>query len=162
MKPVTAGIDIGGIDTEIGLGDSNGKIYQKEILVTKEFSTPDDFIRACADTVRKLGKSNDLAVKAIGVAAPNGNAYKGTIENPVNLPWKGIIPFAKNMHELTGVPTALTNDANAAAIGEKVFGGARDMNNFIVITLGAGLGSGIYCNGEILNGHLGIAGEMGH
>jgi glucokinase len=106
--------------------------------------------------------SQGFKVNAIGIAAPNGNPYNGTIENAVNLSWKGIIPLVTLMKTFIDIPVALTNDAKAAAIGEKLYGGAKNMQNFILITLGTGLGSGIYTHGHLLTGHRGIAGEMGH
>jgi glucokinase len=162
MKDVTAGIDIGGIDTEIGLVSESGECFKKARIITADFPAVGDFIKECARIILSLSEQENLKVNAIGIAAPNGNPNKGTIENAVNLSWKGIIPFAKMMREQIAVPVALTNDAKAAAVGEKLFGGAKKMENFILITLGAGLGSGIYTHGHLLTGNLGLAGEMGH
>jgi glucokinase len=160
MNEVTAGIDIGGIDTEIGISNEDGKLYKKKTVITGEFPDIRDFIRECFTIITKL--SQGFLLKGIGIAAPNGNPYHGTIENAVNLSWKGIIPVVDMMKAHTNLPVVLTNDAKAAAVGEKIFGGARTMDNFILITLGTGLGCGIYSHGHLLTGHIGIAGEMGH
>ncbi|MDQ3190852.1 MAG: ROK family protein [Bacteroidota bacterium] len=160
---VVAGIDIGGLTTEIGLVSKEGKCYNRKTIITKEFIDVNDFIKECLIVIDKLKDdcNENLNVKAIGIGAPNANFYKGTIEHAVNLTWKGIIPFVKIFNQYTSLPVALTNDANAAAIGEKTFGGAKGMENFLSITLGTGLGSGIYTNGKLLHGHKGFAGEMG-
>ncbi|HYC86134.1 MAG TPA: ROK family protein, partial [Chryseosolibacter sp.] len=160
MKQVTAGIDIGGIDSEIGIAGQDGKLYKKARIITKDFPDVRDFIARCHSVIGELARDFDLG--AIGVAAPNGNPYHGTIENAVNLTWKGVIPFVEIMSSYTSLPVVLTNDAKAAAVGEKLFGGAREMDNFILVTLGTGLGSGIYTHGHLLTGHLGLAGELGH
>lgn len=162
MNQVTAGIDIGGIDTEIGLVSETGECFKKVKIITGDFPDVRNFIKKCFDIILSLSKEGNSKVNAIGVAAPNGNPNKGTIENAVNLSWKGIIPFAELLREQIDVPVALTNDAKAAAVGEKLFGGAKEMENFILITLGAGLGSGIYTHGHLLTGNIGLAGEMGH
>ena len=162
MKDVTAGIDIGGIDTEIGLVNEAGEFFRKATVITTDYPDVADFIKECSNVILSLGREGNLNVKAIGIAAPNGNPNKGTIENAVNLSWKGVIPFTKMMRERIDVPIRLTNDAKAAAIGEKLFGGAKKMENFVLITLGAGLGSGIYTHGHLLTGNSGLAGEMGH
>jgi glucokinase len=162
MKDVTAGIDIGGIDSEIGLVSETGECFKKKTIITKDFADVRNFIKECATIISSLSKEENFNLKAIGIAAPNGNPNKGTIENAVNLSWKGIIPFTEMMKEQIDVPVTLTNDAKAAAVGEKLFGGAKKMENFILITLGAGLGSGIYTHGHLLTGNIGLAGEMGH
>jgi glucokinase len=162
MKDVTAGIDIGGIDSEIGLVSERGECFKKVTIITKDFVDVRNFVKECAKTISLLSNEGNFNLKAIGIAAPNGNPNKGTIENAVNLSWKGIIPFTEMMKEEIDVPVALTNDAKAAAVGEKLFGGAKKMENFILITLGAGLGSGIYTHGRLLTGNIGLAGEMGH
>lgn len=159
---VTAGIDIGGIDTEIGLVSASGECFKKTTIITSSFSDARDFLRECLHAIRRLGYEDGFHVNAIGIAAPNGNHYTGAIENAVNLRWKGVIPVVEMMKQMSDLPIAFTNDANAAAVGEKRFGGAKDMDDFVVVTLGAGLGSGIYINGQLLTGHMGLAGEMGH
>ena len=125
MKEVTAGIDIGGIDTEIGLVGENGKCYNKSVIITSNFSNVRTFIKECVDIINQLSSKENLKVNAVGIAAPNGNPYKGTIENAVNLRWKGVIPFVEIMKELIDansvgkrLPVTLTKDAKAAAVGE--------------------------------------------
>src|SRR5687768_12617609 len=144
MKEVTAGIDIGGIDTEIGLVSETGECYKKTIVITGNFPEINGFIKECVGVINKLVEEGKFKLRGIGVAAPNGNPNKGTIENAVNLSWKGVIPFTRMMGEHFDVPVVLTNDAKAAAVGEKLFGGAKAMENFFLITLGTGLGCGIY------------------
>lgn len=160
---VVAGIDIGGLTTEIGLVDKTGNCYKQQTIITKEFTDVNDFVKQCIKVINQLKDeaNEDLDIKAIGIGAPNANYYRGTIEYPVNLTWKGIIPFVEIFRKFVNLPVVLTNDANAAAIGEKLFGGAKKMENFLSITLGTGLGSGIYTNGKLLHGHQGFAGEMG-
>ncbi len=162
-KSFVAGIDVGGLTTEIGLVNEEGICSNKKTIITKEFNDVNDFIIKCLELINELQDEyvENIEIKAIGIGAPNANFYKGTIEHPVNLKWKGIIPFVKIFNQHTRLPVSLTNDANAAAIGEKVYGGAKNMENFLSITLGTGLGSGIYTNGKLLHGHQGFAGEMG-
>ena len=164
MKEVTAGIDIGGTNSSIGLVDKQGKVVQSTILETKKFDTVEPYIKACNDAITDLLNAGDeeYDLKGIGIGAPNANYYRGTIENAPNLPWKGVIPFKEMFLKLRNLPFALTNDANAAAIGETIFGVAKGMENIIVLTLGTGLGSGIVVNGDIVYGYSGFAGEMGH
>ena len=161
MKEVTAGIDIGGTDSEIGLVGKNGECYKKTIIITPNFPDVRDFIKECVKEIKAMC-GDEYQLKAIGIAAPNGNHYKGTIDQAVNLTWKGIIPFVDIMKEHFTAPIRLTNDANAAAIGEKKFGAAKKLSDFVLVTLGTGLGSGIYVNGQLLVGFRGLAGEMGH
>ena len=161
MKKVMAGIDVGGTNTVFGLVDSEGNIHAESSIQTGDFSDVNDFVAELSGAVKKLaGKECELA--GIGIGAPNVNYYKGTIELAPNLPWKGVIPLAEMINKKTGIPVALTNDANATAVGEMVFGGAKGMKNFIVLTLGTGLGSGIVINGQLVYGHTAFAGEMGH
>jgi glucokinase len=160
MQEVTVGIDIGGIDSEIGIASADGHLYKKAAILTPDYPDVKNFISECFKVITNI--SQGYKVNGIGVAAPNGNPYKGTIENAVNLAWKGIIPFVEIMKTHTDVPVVLTNDAKAAAVGEKLYGGAKNMDNFILVTLGTGLGSGIYTHGHLLTGYLGLAGEMGH
>lgn len=164
MKEVTAGIDIGGTNSSIGLVDKQGKVIQSTVLETKKHDAIEPFIKNCNDTISDLLSKGDeeYILKGIGIGAPNANYYRGTIENAPNLPWKGIIPFKDLFLSHRNVPTALTNDANAAAIGEVIYGAAKGMRNIIVLTLGTGLGSGIIVNGDLVYGHSGFAGEMGH
>jgi glucokinase len=162
-KKFAIGIDIGGTNTKYGIVDSDGKIVRQGDIRTDEYAEVDSFIeglyKALTPLIESVGKEN---IKGIGIGAPNGNFYNGTIEYAPNLKWKGIIPLAKLVSEKFGLPAALTNDANAAAIGEMKYGAARGMKDFIVITLGTGVGSGIVANGQLILGHDGFAGELGH
>lgn len=163
-KQVALGIDIGGTNTKYGLVNHRGEILEKGSLKTDEYPEVEDFINALYDKVSPLimkhcGQSH---FDGIGVGAPNANYYTGTIEQAPNLRWKGVVPFAKLMTEKFDVPCKMTNDANAAALGEMMFGAARGMKDFIMITLGTGVGSGIITNGKLIYGHDGFAGELGH
>jgi glucokinase len=163
MKEVVAGIDIGGTNTVLGLVDREGNLLAEDRFKTTDYPEISDFISAMVMAISKMMKERTgLNLKGIGIGAPNANYHKGTIEFAPNLSWKGIVPLAKYVREKTDVTVAVTNDANAAAMGEMIFGGARNMKNFIVITLGTGLGSGIVINGELVYGHTGFAGELGH
>jgi glucokinase len=161
MKQVVAGVDIGGTNTIFGLVDKSGKVLSEGRILTRDYPDINDFVSALSGAISKLVKE-DHDLIGIGIGAPNAHYYKGTIELAPNLPWKGIIPLAEMMKKKSKIPVVVTNDANAAAVGEMVFGGARDMKNFIVLTLGTGLGSGIVINGEVLYGHTAFAGELGH
>jgi glucokinase len=161
MKQVVAGVDIGGTNTIFGLVDKTGKVLAENRIYTKDYPEINKFITALSEAINKLVKK-DHDLIGIGIGAPNANYYKGTIELAPNLPWKGVVQLAELMKKKRGVPVVVTNDANAAAVGEMVFGGARNMKNFIVLTLGTGLGSGIVINGEVVYGHTAFAGELGH
>ena len=158
------GIDIGGTNTKYGIVNHRGEILEKAELKTDDYPEIEDFIDALYGAVMPLVERNaaDGKVKGIGVGAPNGNYYTGTIEYAPNLHWKGIIPMTKLITQRFGLPSALTNDANAAAVGEMNYGAARGMRDFIMITLGTGVGSGIVANGQLILGHDGFAGELGH
>lgn len=163
MKEVVAGFDIGGTNSGLGLVEKNGKIIADDLLVTTDFPHINDFVSAMMKSINKmLAGKPDLKLAAIGIGAPNANYHRGTIELAPNLAWKGIVPIADYVRKQTNVPVVITNDAKAAAIGEMIFGGAKKMKNFIVLTLGTGLGSGIVINGEVVYGHTGFAGELGH
>lgn len=164
MKKVAIGVDIGGTFTKFGIVDQSGAALAEATLNTTDHPEVEDFISALHQQLRLLINSipENIEVVGAGVGAPNGNYYKGTIEFAPNLKWKGIVPFCDLFTRITGYKTVLTNDANAAAIGEMIFGGAKNMRDFVVITLGTGLGSGIVVNGELVNGHDGFAGELGH
>jgi glucokinase len=163
MKEVVAGIDIGGTNTVFGLVDKSGNILCENRLKTTEYPKINNFISALTAGIEALMKGDtNLQLKAIGIGAPNANYHKGTIELAPNLAWKGIVPLAEYIREKIEIPVVLTNDANAAAMGEMLFGGAKNMKDFIVLTLGTGLGSGIVINGEVVYGHTGFAGELGH
>ncbi|RLD52236.1 MAG: ROK family protein [Bacteroidetes bacterium] len=164
IKNVTAGIDIGGTNTVFGLVDKNGNILSKDLIPTKGHKSFEEFIYFSASKIKMLlnSKSYNLKLKGIGIGAPNGNIFRGTIEHAANLDWKGILPVAGLLKKEFNLPVKVTNDANAAALGEKLFGNAKHIDNFIEITLGTGLGSGIFAEGKLLYGHSGFAGELGH
>ena len=159
---VSIGIDIGGTNTVIGLIDQAGKCYVEECVPTRDFNKIQDLVDELYRIV--LEKQEQLGVTPIGVGmgAPNGNYFNGTIESPANLKWKGTIPIVEMLEKKFRIPAYVTNDAKAAAIGEMVYGGAKGMKNFVVITLGTGLGCGIVVNGDLIYGHDGLAGELGH
>ncbi len=161
---VVLGIDIGGTYTRFGLVDHHGKIHLEDEIPTTGYPTIEKFIKALHEyvTVQMKKLKPEFRVSGIGVGAPNGNYYTGSIENAPNLAWKGKIEFVKLMEKQFGFPTVVTNDANAAAFGEMLFGDAPDLKNFLMITLGTGLGSGLVVNGDLIYGHDGFAGELGH
>ena len=163
-KEVVLGIDIGGTFTKLGLVDKSGAILMEDEVRSTEHESITDFIadiqRHVEQSILKLEKP--VLLKGIGVGAPNGNFYSGTIEHAPNLIWKGIIPFVELMEKQFGIPAVVTNDANAAALGEMLFGHAIGLDNFIMITLGTGLGSGLVVNGNLIYGNDGFAGELGH
>ncbi|MBQ9499329.1 MAG: ROK family protein [Bacteroidales bacterium] len=163
-KPYVMGIDIGGTNSVFGIVDARGTVLAVDKIKTQKYEKIEDYVEALTSGMKALIKANDAEgkIKGIGVGAPNGNYYTGTIEFAPNLPWKGVIPLANLISEKMGVPCALTNDANAAAIGEMTYGAARGMKDFIMITLGTGVGSGVVCNGQLVYGHDGFAGELGH
>ena len=163
-KPYVIGMDMGGTNTVFGVVDARGNVISKSAIKTGKHADVNLYIQDLYDEMIKLieAAGGVEKFKGIGVGAPNGNYYTGNIEFAPNLPWKGVIEFAKLMTEKFGIPTSLTNDANAAAVGEATYGGARGMKNFIMITLGTGVGSGIYIDGKVLYGHDGFAGELGH
>lgn len=164
MKQVVAGIDIGGTFTKIGIVDQAGKVYADESIGTDSQSHIDKYLNDLEACVGRLLDESDenLKLTGIGIGAPNGNYYSGSIEKAPNLDWGDMVPMASLISDRFEVPTALTNDANAAALGEMIYGSATEMKNFIVITLGTGLGSGIVLNGNVVYGHDGFAGELGH
>lgn len=164
---LVVGIDVGGQTTKLGVVDARGTVLAQTVIRTDTYPTIEPYIAELAEAINKIIKEADAEgkVRGIGVGAPNGNYYTGTIENAPNLPWghSGVVEFAKLLSEaMNGLPVALTNDANAAAVGEMTYGAARGMKNFIMITLGTGVGSGIVINGEVVYGHDGFAGELGH
>ena len=163
-KQVALGVDIGGTNTKYGIVNHRGEILAKGSLKTDEYPKVEDFIDALYDKVTPLIEQHcsQKQFDGIGVGAPNANYYTGTIEQAPNLRWKGVVPFAELMTKKFGVPCKMTNDANAAALGEMMFGAARGMKHFIMMTLGTGVGSGIITNGQLLYGHDGFAGELGH
>ena len=163
-KPYVVGIDIGGTNTVFGIVDARGTIIASGSIKTGAHEQVDNYVDEVCKNLLPLIIANGGVdkIKGIGIGAPNGNYYSGTIEFAPNLPWKGVIPLAAMFEERLGIPTALTNDANAAAIGEMTYGAARGMKDFIMITLGTGVGSGIVINGQMVYGHDGFAGELGH
>jgi glucokinase len=164
MEPLAIGIDIGGTGTKFGIVDRIGNVLYTGDLSTRKHKKIETFIdelheklMALITTVGGPGR-----IRGIGVGAPNGNFYTGTVDYAPNLPWKGIIPLAQLIQDKFQLPANLTNDANAAAIGEMMYGAAQGMKDFIMITLGTGVGSGIVANGHLILGHDGFAGELGH
>ena len=163
-KKYAVGIDIGGTTTKFGIVDAHGHILEQDRIPSNEHDDVQDFINdlhaRLMPMMNKVGGINYFV--GIGMGAPNGNIYTGTIEYAPNLKWKGIIPIAEQMEQKFGLPTRLTNDANAAAVGEMMYGCTKGMKHFITITLGTGVGSGIVIDGKIVVGHDGFAGELGH
>ena len=164
FESLAIGIDIGGTGTKFGIVDRVGNVLFSSEISTKKHKEVDTFINELYDSLQPLiEKAGGIGrMKGIGVGAPNGNFYTGTIEYAPNLPWKGIIPLAKLIEDKFQLPVILTNDANAAAIGEMMYGAAQGMRDFIMITLGTGVGSGFVANGQLIYGHDGFAGELGH
>jgi glucokinase len=163
-KKYVIGIDIGGTTSKFGIVDYRGEILYKGVIASNKYDAIepclDELHEALVHAIEEVGGID--TVKGIGIGVPNGNYYNGTIEYAPNLKWKGVVPLAKLISEKFNLPAALTNDANAAAIGEMMYGAARGMKDFIMITLGTGVGSGIVANGELILGHDGFAGELGH
>jgi glucokinase len=163
MKDVVAGVDIGGTNTVFGIVDKNGIILAENKINTTSYPEIEDFVSVLTNSVQRLASGlNNIKLKGIGIGAPNANYHKGTIELAPNLAWKGIVPLASLIREKMNLPVVVTNDANAAAMGEMIFGGAKKTKDFIILTLGTGLGSGIVVNGDLVYGHTGFAGELGH
>ncbi len=166
IKPYVIGLDLGGTNSVFGIVDARGDIKATTAIKTGGYEKVEDYVKASVDALQIIidQVGGIEKIKAMGIGAPNGNYYNGTIEFAPNLAWAhdGIVPLAKLFSDALGIPVALTNDANAAALGEMVYGVARGMKNFIVITLGTGVGSGIVVNGQLLYGHDGFAGELGH
>jgi glucokinase len=164
MKKVALGVDIGGTNTDIAFVDRDGHFLAEDRLSTSMFPQPEVFVAALAEKVKLLRKTlpEPVEIIGIGIGAPMGNINKGTIEEPADLPWKGITPLADLLREHIDLPILVTNDANAAAVGEMIYGAAKGMKNFAVITLGTGLGSGFVIDGKLLYGQDGFAGEVGH
>ena len=164
MDSFVVGVDIGGTGTKFGIVDNVGNVLFASEISTKKhkevYSFIDELHQELSVLIEKVGGVG--RIKGIGVGAPNGNVYTGTIEYAPNLPWKGIIPLAKMLQDKFKIPVRLTNDANAAAVGEMMYGAAQGMKDFIMITLGTGVGSGIVANGQLIYGHDGFAGELGH
>jgi glucokinase len=163
-EPLAIGIDLGGTGTKFGIVDRVGNVLFSNEMSTKKHKTVESFIDELYVHLNELiDKAGGIGrMRGIGMGAPNGNFYSGTIEYAPNLPWRGIIPIAKMMSHKFKLDVTLTNDANAAAIGEMMYGAAKGMKDFIMITLGTGVGSGFVANGQLIYGHDGFAGEIGH
>lgn len=163
-KKLAVGIDVGGTNTVFGLVDREGKIIKEDRIKTAQYDDIEVFVATLYEKIsmacQKAGKNVEII--GYGIGAPMGNINKGTIEYAASLPWKGVIPLAEIFHRHTDLPVIVTNDANAAAVGEMVYGGAKEMRDFVVITLGTGLGSGFVVDGKLVYGHSGFAGEIGH
>ncbi|MBO6296785.1 MAG: ROK family protein [Prevotella sp.] len=166
LKPYVIGLDLGGTNSVFGIVDSRGEIKATTAIKTQGYAGVDEYVDAAVDALQVIIEQvgGIEQIKAMGIGAPNGNYYNGTIEFAPNLSWgrDGIVPLADMFSKRLNIPVALTNDANAAAIGEMTYGVARGMKNFIVITLGTGVGSGIVVNGQLVYGSDGFAGELGH
>ena len=162
-KPYVIGIDMGGTNTVFGIVDARGNVISKGAIKTDNPDINDYVLNLKTELTKLIVAAGGIEkIKGIGAGCPNGNYYTGNIEFAPNLPWKGVVPFATLLSEAFGIPAAITNDANAAAVGETTYGVARGMKNFIMITLGTGVGSGIVIDGKIVYGHDGFAGELGH
>ena len=166
-QDLVIGIDVGGQTTKCGVVDARGTVIAQTVIRSDTYTEFEPYVAELADALKRIISEAKAEgnIRGIGVGAPNGNYYTGNIENAVNLTWGGtnVIEFAKQLSAaMDGIPVSLTNDANAAAVGEMTYGAARGMKNFIMITLGTGVGSGIVINGEVVYGHDGFAGELGH
>ncbi|GAA0890883.1 ROK family protein [Fulvivirga kasyanovii] len=167
MKELVAGIDIGGTGTKFGLTDREGNVLSSSQISSTSQESFEEYLEelhaGLESCLAELNATNNgYKIVGIGVGAPNGNYYKGTIDDAPNLRWRGVLTFVEAFKQYYDVPIILTNDANAAALGEMLFGGAKGLKDFVVITLGTGLGSGFVVNGELLYGYDGFAGEVGH
>ncbi|SET10615.1 ROK family protein [Prevotella sp. kh1p2] len=168
LKPYVIGLDLGGTNSVFGIVDSRGEIKATTAIKTQAYQDVNDYVNASVEALQAIIDIDTVGgienIKAMGIGAPNGNYYSGTIEFAPNLIWghNGVVPLAKLFSDKLGIPVALTNDANAAAIGEMTYGVARGMKNFIMLTLGTGVGSGIVINGQVVYGCDGFAGELGH
>ncbi len=165
MRKLAIGIDIGGTNTAYGLVDHNGEMHGEAVVSTRAYPDFDQYLEELYIGVQSLVKQMEgrCEIVGIGIGAPNANHFNGTIENAANLAWRGVIPVVEKFRRyFPSIPVIITNDAKAAAVGEMIYGGAKGMKDFIVITLGTGLGSGFVSNGKIIYGHDSFAGELGH
>ncbi|MBR5855330.1 MAG: ROK family protein [Paludibacteraceae bacterium] len=162
-KPYVLGLDMGGTNSVLGVVDARGHVLARTSIKTQAFPNINDYVNALYEEAIKIVDSvgGMELIRGIGAGVPNGNYYTGRIEGAMNLPWQSI-PFAQLMSDRFGIPCKITNDANAAAMGEMTYGAAKGMKNFIMITLGTGVGSGIVIDGKVVYGHDGFAGELGH
>jgi len=163
-KPYVIGLDLGGTNSVFGIVDANAKVIAETKVKTQGHGTVEQYVADCVEALNVIIKEvgGIEKIKGMGIGAPNGNYYTGCVEFAPNLPWKDKIPLAQLFSDALGIPVTLTNDANAAAIGEMTYGAAKGMKNFIMITIGTGVGSGIVCDGKLVYGHDGMAGELGH
>ena len=163
-KPYVLGLDMGGTNSVLGIVDARGHVIARTSIKTQDYKDIKKYVDALYNAaIQIIEPVGGLEMfRGIGAGAPNGNYYTGNIEHAPNLPWKGIVPFSELMAEKFGMPCTITNDANAAAMGEMTYGAAKGMKNFIMITLGTGVGSGIVIDGKVVYGHDGFAGELGH
>ena len=163
-KPYVIGLDMGGTNSVFGIVDQRGNIKSQTVISTKAYPDFKDYVKAAYESLQPaLDQVGGIQnIRAMGIGAPDANYYTGNIENAANLAWKGIVPCAQLFEEVFGIPVRVTNDANAAAMGEMTYGVARGMKNFIMITLGTGVGSGIVVDGRVVYGSDGFAGELGH
>lgn len=165
IKPYVIGLDLGGTNAVFGIVDSHGYIKATTAIKTQAYGSAEDFVASATEALQIIIEQvgGVSKIKGMGIGAPNGNFYNGTIERAANIAWaKGIVPLAEMFNKALGIPVALTNDANAAALGEMTYGVAKGMKNFIMLTLGTGVGSGIVVNGQLVYGSDGFAGELGH
>ncbi len=160
MKKVCAGVDIGGTNTVFGWVESSGEFIYKGSVKTQDFDTPKELVNVVCHQLLSNLKENEAV--AVGIGAPNGNYYNGTVEFAPNLNWPDFVPLKDYFHEFFDMPVLVTNDANATALGEMVYGSAKGVNNFLMVTLGTGLGSGFVSSGQLVYGHDAFAGELGH
>ncbi|MDY6250136.1 MAG: ROK family protein [Bacteroidaceae bacterium] len=163
-KPYVIGLDMGGTNSVFGIVDQRGNIISQTVISTKAYPDVSDYVAAAVEALQPClevagGIDN---IKGMGIGAPNGNFYTGCIEYAANLLWDGVVPIGKLFEDALGIPCRVTNDANAAALGEMTYGVARGMKNFVMITLGTGVGSGIVVDGKVVYGCDGFAGELGH
>lgn len=163
-KPFVIGLDLGGTNSAFGIVDYKANIVERVTVPTVGHGSVEQYVKDCVSRLLPIIEhvGGISQIQGMGIGAPNGNFYTGEIEQAPNLPWKGCVPLAKLFHDALGVPVILTNDANAAAMGEMTYGVAQGMKNFIEITLGTGVGSGIVVNGQVVYGCDGFAGELGH
>ncbi len=160
MKKYSAGIDIGGTNTKVGIVSHEGEIVGRDSFPTADYPEIGSFKSHLSETISRIADENNITVSGIGIGAPNGNFYTGKIEYAPNLPWRGLVDMTSGI--LPGINSLITNDANAAALGEKNFGKAKNYTDFIVVTLGTGIGGGIFTDSKLLYGKYGFAGEIGH
>ncbi len=161
---IVVGVDIGGTKTKIGLVTKDGECLEQTFFRTREYPDIDDFLDKIYNTAKEMIDKNprDFKILGVGIGAPNASSKNGTIENASNLVWKGTVPILEKLKTRISVPMKIMNDASAAALGEMLFGNAKGMTDFIVVTLGTGFGAGIVANGKLIDGYDGFAGELGH